>query len=135
MIQKPDAYILVKINIKENNKNYKVGSSLKLYSSWFGGCFGSDRWRLNSGIKKVEKTVKKNEEGIEYPIYTIYGYSSTIYEVGNNVGTSNWTFNNVQELFKKIPDFIDVKIIYEFDEVIKLMEELVKETESEKINV
>ena len=135
MIEYPDSYILIKINVKENNENKEVGSTLKLYSSWFGGYLGSDEWRLNSGIRKVEKSIKISEENEEYPIYKVYGYSQTIYEVGKNVGGTSWTLNNARHIFKNIPDFVEVEFICEEEKVLRIMEELSNKTARGELHV
>jgi hypothetical protein len=55
----PDKWVILKIY-----DNYKV------YGTWAGGYLGNDRWRLNSGITKVEQ---------DDDFYYFYGYSGSIY--------------------------------------------------------
>lgn len=61
----PEKWVIVKID----NKGYKV------FGSWVGGYLGSDRWKLNSGIKSVE---------LKDDFYYITGYSGSIYKCHKN---------------------------------------------------
>lgn len=49
----------------------KIGDIQKVFASWYGGYLGNDKWKLNSGITKVEQD--------EY-FYYFYGYSGSIYK-------------------------------------------------------
>ena len=33
----------------------KIGDLYKVYGTWYGGYLGSDSWKINSGIVKVEE--------------------------------------------------------------------------------
>lgn len=61
---KPDYWVLL-----------KVGDYYKVFGSWLGGYLGSDSWRLNSGIDKVE-------EDEEY--YHFIGFSGSVYSCAKN---------------------------------------------------
>lgn len=65
---KPDGFVVLKIK-DQTEVIYR------LFSIWRGGYLGNDSWRLNSGITKVTK---------ENDTYTIYGNSSTVYQVHND---------------------------------------------------
>jgi hypothetical protein len=49
----------------------KVGDFYKVFGTWAGGYIGNDRWKLNSGISKVESDDK---------YYYIIGYSGSCYK-------------------------------------------------------
>lgn len=58
---KPDGFVVLKYE-----------GMYKLFSVWRGGYLGNDSWRLNSGITRIT---------FENDIYTVYGNSSTVYQV------------------------------------------------------
>lgn len=58
-------HVWVVIRIKYNNETF-----YKVLGGWYGGYAGSDYWRLNSGISKVEKIGN---------IYYFYGSSGSCY--------------------------------------------------------
>lgn len=60
---KPDKWVILKIKTP-NDILYKV------MGGWYGGYLGSDTWRINSGITKVE---------LEDNMYKFYGSSGSIY--------------------------------------------------------
>jgi hypothetical protein len=43
----PDRWVVVKIEGKNVPLTYKV------FGCWYGGCLGSNSWKMNSGIKAV----------------------------------------------------------------------------------
>lgn len=46
----PDKWAIIKIVVKETNETlYKV------MGSWYGGFAGSNSWKINSGIDKIDK--------------------------------------------------------------------------------
>lgn len=55
----------------------------KLFATWYGGYLGSDEWRLNSGITRVE---------FDGANYRFYGQSGSCY-VGHKdaYGSSGWS--------------------------------------------
>ena len=60
----PDGWVVVKI-INNKETYYKV------FGGWSGGYLDGDRWKLNSGISKIEED---NEN------YYFYGYSGSCYQ-------------------------------------------------------
>lgn len=58
----PDSWVILKL--KNQETFYKV------FASWAGGYLDGDRWKMNSGITKVE-------EDDDY--YYFYGYSGSCY--------------------------------------------------------
>lgn len=70
----PHKWVVLKIQSGEK-------TSYKVMGSWYGGYLYGDRWRLNSGICRVEK-----EEGSRS--YVFHGYSGSCYLAHqNNYGT------------------------------------------------
>ena len=67
----PEQWVVIKIPTEDNIDvpYYKV------FAGWRGGAFGGDRWRLNSGITRVE-------EDDDY--YYFYGYSGSCYKCHKN---------------------------------------------------
>ena len=62
------------INISETPDKWvviKVPDGHKIFASWAGGYLDGDRWRLNSGIEKVEEDDK---------YYYFFGYSGSCYK-------------------------------------------------------
>jgi hypothetical protein len=113
----PDLYVLLDITIAKNDKGIPPETITKLFSTWHGGYLGSDEWRLNSGITEV-RTHNKH--------YQILGNSSTIYEVGDNIGTSSWTQGILTDILKSSPDFVSTKVIDNPTQVIKKLKSLIK---------
>ena len=60
----PDRWVIIKI-LEDNKIFYKV------YGTWAGGYLGSDRWKMNSGIDKIE-------EDNDY--YYFIGFSGSCYK-------------------------------------------------------
>lgn len=48
----PENWVVLKIPAPAN---YKDEIIYKVFATWSGGYLGSDRWKLNSGIVKVEE--------------------------------------------------------------------------------
>lgn len=60
---RPDRWIVLKL--KSNNK-----CVYKVMGGWYGGYLGSDSWRINSGITRVE---------LDGDNYVFHGYSGSTY--------------------------------------------------------
>lgn len=89
----PERWVILNIN----NGYYKV------FGSWTGGYLYGDRWRLNSGIKKVEQ---------DENFYYIFGLSGSCYKCHKKgYGISNQYGVGILE-----------KILKESEGKIKLME-------------
>lgn len=123
--QRPDKYLLVDITIHPHEDIKETSNIVKLYSTWFGGYLNGDEWRLNSSITKVEKEIKKDENKNEYPIFKIYGNSNTIYEVGLNIGSTSWSYQNLLNMLKNKPSYVEIKIIEDTNEVINRLENFI----------
>lgn len=108
----PDAYVLVRVKIFENNDGIKTGEVLKLFSTFYGGYLDGDSWRLNSGITKVVK--------IRDDTFQVFGKSTTVYEVGN-VGVSSYTASILQSMVEKVPDYCEATVISNEKEVLAVM--------------
>lgn len=65
----PDAWKIIQITNPEGKSHYRV------FAGWYGGFAGSDSWKLNSGIVKVEKDGK---------CYLFHGDSGSIYQCHPN---------------------------------------------------
>jgi len=68
----PDKWLLIKIG--GTDPHYRV------FGSWSGGYLGSDEWRMNSGIVRVE-------EDDEY--YYFYGHSGSQYKCAKGMYGAN----------------------------------------------
>ena len=70
-IETPEQWVILRIPTEDNIDvpYYKV------FAGWRGGYHDGDRWRLNSGITRVE-------EGENY--YYFYGYSGSCYKCHKN---------------------------------------------------
>ena len=112
-MKEPDCYVLIKLTFKENTDNIQTGTIYKLFSTWYGGYLGSDKWRLNSGISNVKK---------ENDYYLIYGHSDTVYKVYKNIGYSNYSYSIIQDLTENIPDYAEVEVISDVDKVVEVLE-------------
>lgn len=76
----PDRWVVVKLD----DGLYKV------FASYYGGYLGSDSWRLNSGISKVEEKEKH---------YDFHGYSGSIYRCHKETyGTSGYSRGVLQNI-------------------------------------
>jgi hypothetical protein len=69
----PDRWVVVKITTDKETL-YKV------FASWYGGYAGSDSWKMNSGIVKVEST----DETRFWNYYVFHGYSGSVYRCYKN---------------------------------------------------
>jgi hypothetical protein len=72
----PDSWVIVRITTNDGEKIDKV------LAGWYGGFAGSDYFRLNSGITKIErKTLFANNTNSQssYDVYEIHGYNGSIY--------------------------------------------------------
>ena len=85
----PDKWVVIKIKIKDTITH-------KVFANWYGGWTGSDSWKLNSGITKIE------EDG---QCYLFHGYSGSVYRCHkNNYGTNLYgsgVLNNLIENMEK----------------------------------
>jgi len=72
----PHRWLVLKLTEKSGQEH------LRVFGTWFGGYSGSDSWKLNSGITKVEKIddvlVFHGNTGSEY-IVDPDSYGSTMY--------------------------------------------------------
>jgi len=62
-------------NISESPERWVVlempNNNYKIFGTWYGGYLDSDRWKLNSGVKKVEQ---------DDEFYYFYGVSGSCYK-------------------------------------------------------
>lgn len=98
---KPDRWIVLKITNGE-----KV--IYKVMGGWYGGYLGSDSWRINSGITKVE---------LDGDTYKFYGHSGSVYLCHkNNYGTT-------MLMSSVLPDRNNVQVLPDSD-FLTLLEKL-----------
>ena len=65
--ESPEAWVIIKMtNIADDNDN----ADYKVFASWAGGYLDSDRWKMNSGISRVEE---------DEDHYYFYGMSGSCY--------------------------------------------------------
>ncbi len=76
----PDKWLLIKIG--GTDPHYRV------FGTWSGGYLGSDEWRLNSGITRVEEDEK---------YYYFYGSSGSYYRCHKEMyGSTAYGWNVIQ---------------------------------------
>jgi len=92
----------------------KIGDLYKVYGTWYGGYLGSDSWKINSGIVKVEED--------EY-FFKFYRYSGSCYECKKGCyGTNLYTQGVLNEIIKIIKENnIEVEILPETTDWSKLL--------------
>ena len=73
MSYNPDVWAIVKIHNKDTGKNLH-----KLLAGWYGGYTGSDTWRMNSGITKIEPHSEETE------VLCVHGFSGSVYNCHKN---------------------------------------------------
>ena len=74
----PDKWVVLKITPKKGKVWYRV------FGSWYGGYGGSDSWRANSGITKVEDLDKAT--------FAFHGASGSVYYCHKvHYGTSSYS--------------------------------------------
>lgn len=84
--ESPDQWVIV------NNNDGKGGAPLyKVFGSWVGGYLDGDRWKINSGITKVE------EQG---NYYYFFGYSGSCYKCHKKMyGTGTYYTSGILQNF------------------------------------
>ena len=85
----PDRWVVIKITT-DNKPLYKV------FACWYGGWAGSDSWKINSGITKVESTD-------DY--YDFHGWSGSIYRCHKDSYGTNGYGGSVLRNFIDKADF------------------------------
>jgi hypothetical protein len=86
----PDRWVIVRITSKEHPQIDKV------VGSWFGGYGGSDSWRMNSGIERIEEHEKH---------YDIHGYSGSVYKCyKESQGWSMYTHSVIENMAKQLEE-------------------------------
>jgi len=84
-MHKPDLWCILKIDGKD--PHYRV------FGSWYGGYLGSDSWRMNSGIVRVEE-----EDGC----YLFYGQSGSCYVCSKSAyGASSFGYGVIEKYISK----------------------------------
>lgn len=79
----PDKWIILKFTKSSGEITYKV------FANWAGGYLDGDRWRLNSGIERIEEIDDH---------YLIYGYSGSCYKCRKNSwGTTSYGASLISE--------------------------------------
>jgi hypothetical protein len=86
---KPDKWLILKIDGKSQ-------SLYKVFGAWSGGYTGSDNWRMNSGIVKVEKSGN---------YWLFYGTSGSVYKCNKNA------YGSTVYGFSVLKPFIDASLI------------------------
>lgn len=107
-MEKPDRWIVLKI-VSQKETIYKV------FASWYGGYLGEDKWKMNSGIKRVEET--------KYS-YIFEGYSGSKYECfKQEYGTNMFSRSILNEITNKAKKGkIKITVLTEDTDFTKLTE-------------
>jgi hypothetical protein len=103
----PDLWVMVKLTNKDGGVHYRI------FASWYGGFGGTNSWKLNSGVTKIE--VADN-------YYDFHGSSGSVYRCGRkNYGTSGYSSAVLADLIKRSAENV-------------LIEELPDDTNFEELN-
>ncbi len=96
----PDKWVGVKISGKDIKPIYKI------FASWYGGYGGSDSWKLNSGVTKIE------EDG---QCYLFHGSSGSVYSCHkSNYGSHLYGRGILSNLIQKAKDSgYDIEVLPE----------------------
>lgn len=87
----PDSYQF--ISISSDKDSDKI---IKLFAVWHGGYVGSDAWKLNSGVTKIE------QDAVFANLYTVSGYSGSQYVVNkDSVKMSSYGETVLRDIIEK----------------------------------
>jgi hypothetical protein len=92
----PDKWVVLKLS----------DNSLKVFATWYGGFSDGDRWKLNSGVQKIEQ---------DDDFYYFIGFSGSCYKCNKNsygVATS-YGLAVLDEIIKSSAH--QIKILQNFD--------------------
>lgn len=97
----PDKWIVVKLTKRDTGETIN-----KVLAGWYGGFAGSDSWKLNSGITKVDQ---RNDR------FEFHGSSGSVYVCYKPCyGLTNLTASML-EYWRKNSTNIDFEILEEYD--------------------
>ena len=89
----PDRWVVVKITTDKE-------SLYKVFACWYGGYAGSDSWKMNSGIVKVE---------LVNDCYDFHGWSGSVYRCHkNSYGTNSYGGRVLQNFIDKADYKIEI---------------------------
>lgn len=91
---KPDAWVVVELGAKET-RHYRV------LASWYGGFAGPSRWKLSSGILKIEK---------DGEVYKIHNHSGSVYHCHQDCERLSSLAQNIFHSLGLDPD-LDPKVV------------------------
>ena len=96
--ESPDRWIVIKI---DNN-----GEAIyKVFATWYGGYLGADRWKMNSGIAKVEEDDNS---------FYFYGHSGSCYQCPkseNCYGTSGYSQGVLDSIMGRVPHGYEIGVL------------------------
>lgn len=101
----PDNWIIIEISPPDEETFYKI------LAGWSGGYLDGDRWRMNSGIDRVE-------EGDDY--YDFIGASGSVYRCGKKSEMLRMNCAYIYEQMKK--QFGDTINRIDYEDFIKVFE-------------
>jgi len=94
----PDRWVIVHL-LNEGENYYKV------LAGWSGGYLGSDRWRMNSGISRIE---------VDGDFYLFHGYSGSVYRCHKEAyGMTSLMSSVVNKIVDRFPG--QIKVLDEFN--------------------
>jgi hypothetical protein len=102
----PDKWVMIKLTHK-GNPIYKI------LATWYGGYGGSDSWKLNSGITKIE------EDG---QTYLFHGSSGSVYRCHKQAYGMNMYTRGVLSNFQKQASEAEDLTLELLDETTNFME-------------
>lgn len=91
----PDKWKMVKMTNRENGRVH-----YRIFGVWYGGYAGSDSWKMNSGVTRIEQ----DEHG-----YHFHGSSGSVYYCNKNTyGTSMYGHGILSHIIKNAQD-VDIE--------------------------
>jgi hypothetical protein len=93
----PDKWLMIKLTNKDNKIHYRI------FACWYGGYLGSNSWKLNSGVTRVDK------EGY---VYSFHGTSGSVYQCHEDrYGTSGYGSGVLSNLIETSKDTFSIEIL------------------------
>jgi len=93
-METPESYVIVKIG--------NVNPIYKVFATWRGGYLDGDRWKLNSGIAKIENQDDHTD---------FIGYSGSVYRCKkSSYGMSAYTQGVLDGMVKKAKEVYDLEV-------------------------
>ena len=100
----PDCWVVLKISAAEHGTHYR------LFGGWYGGYCGSDSWKMNSGITKVD---------VDGDVYLFHGESGSVYRCHKNTERMSGYMMNIYTSYKNQETEANKIDIIDFEDFMK----------------